>query len=410
MSFSSQSVQNYLIHDTKVENFFLSEYMTKAPGDYVKAYLLGLMYAESGLELGNADICKEIGISAPELEECWEYWEAQGLVLRHRIPGSAETDIEFLSAKELYYGGSRSRQSSAPSALEDGALRELLSEVESRTARLLTRKDIDEISSWIASYGMNAEFVLSGYDYCINRNKSTDCKYVGKILKDWKAKGLSSARDVKDHLAAQDRHYALYRRVFRALGFSRGATEEEKRIMNSWADDLGFDEETILAACAKTSGISNPNINYVNTVLRSKHAERTRPKTDNDYLAAVNALYEADRARNEELAERRRAKILREIPEISEINDEMKDAGFRMSKASFMGEAGKAIRAAETARRERLMKRRNSLLAERGYDEKALDMTYTCERCKDTGELPDGSRCPCFDQKLALVRAGMGGN
>ena len=410
MSFSSQSVQNYLIHDTKVENFFLSEYMTKAPGDYVKAYLLGLMYAESGLELGNADICKEIGLSAPELDECWEYWEAQGLILRHRAPGSTEYDIEFLSSKELYYGGRIPRQTASPAALEDGALRELLSEVESRTARLLSRKDIDEISSWLSSYGMSPEFVLSGYDYCASRNKSTDCKYVGKVLKDWKAKGLSSARDVKEHLASQDRHYALYKRVFRALGFSRGATEEEKRIMNSWADDMGFDEERILEACAKTSGISNPNINYVNSILRSWHAEKTRPRTEADYIAAVNTLYEADRARNAELSEKNRAKIMSEIPELAEVNEEMKDAGFRMSRANFMGESGKAVIAREDARRKRLLSRRAELLAAHGYLPDALDAIYTCRRCKDTGVLADGSRCPCYDQKLALVRENIGGN
>ena len=62
-------------------------------------------------------------------------------------------------------------------------------------------------------------------------------------------------------------------------------TEEEKRIMDHWFDDMNCSLETILEACGKTTGISNPNINYVNKVLESWAAEGMTESEFADYTA-----------------------------------------------------------------------------------------------------------------------------
>ena len=46
MNFQKQNITNYNLYDTPVDNMFIGEYMATAPGDYVKVYLLALMYAE----------------------------------------------------------------------------------------------------------------------------------------------------------------------------------------------------------------------------------------------------------------------------------------------------------------------------------------------------------------------------
>lgn len=414
MDYSKQNVSNYYLYDTQVENLFLSEYMASAPGEYVKAYLLALMYAQLNKPADDRMIARSVGMAPEKMAECWAYWESRGVVRRiYADPeDSASFRVEFVNLREEVFG---SRTPAAPEAkasarLDDKALAKLYRDVEAVTGRMMEAREPEEIASWLSEYGMSPEFILCGYRFCTAKRRSNRCRYVATVLKDWKSKGFSSPAQVEEYLEGMDRHFDLQKQIFKALGFSRNATEEEKRIMNSWADDMGFDEERILEACAKTSGISNPNINYVNSILRSWHAEKTRPRTEADYIAAVNTLYEADRARNAELSEKNRAKIMSEIPELEAVNEEMKDAGFRMSRANFMGESGKAVIAREDARRKRLLSRRAELLAAHGYLPDALDAIYTCRRCKDTGVLADGSRCPCYDQKLALVRENIGGN
>ena len=42
MSFNREKIKDFYLLTTDVENIFINEYMTAAPGDYVKVYLYGL--------------------------------------------------------------------------------------------------------------------------------------------------------------------------------------------------------------------------------------------------------------------------------------------------------------------------------------------------------------------------------
>ena len=244
MGVKKQSVQNYYLYDTEVENLFISEYMPSAPENAVKLYLLALMHAQQGLPLDDAQAARKLGIGQAAVADAWDYWREKGLVrLTVKDPKRpAERETELLNIREMMYGRraepSVQPKDSAPFALDDEAFARLLSDIESVTGRLLEAREPEEVASWISNYGMDPEVILLGYKYSNQKGKSNRCRYVGAILKDWRAKGLVSADQVEDSLAASDRHYEFYRAVMKELGFHRSATEPEKRIMDSWFDKL----------------------------------------------------------------------------------------------------------------------------------------------------------------------------
>ena len=45
--------------------------------------------------------------------------------------------------------------------------------------------------------------------------------------------------------------------------------------MDTWFEEMEFSLDKVLEACSKTTGIANPNINYVNKVLVNWYEERT---------------------------------------------------------------------------------------------------------------------------------------
>ena len=94
----------------------------------------------------------------------------------------------------------------------------------------------------------------------------------------------------------------------------------------------------ICGACRKTSGISNPNINYVNSVLESWYKEEHKaaePVTPESVFVRVSALYEKIREENENKTKENRKRIITEIPRISDIMSEIHDAGIRIAKVFF---------------------------------------------------------------------------
>ncbi|MBQ3921538.1 MAG: DnaD domain protein, partial [Firmicutes bacterium] len=277
MSFSTQHVKNYYLYDTEIENLFISEYMPSAPGNYVKLFLYALMSAESDLGFDNETAARKLGMSLAEVVEGWTYWESQGLV-RKTCPDPSDRDrfdIEFLNIKEAAFGR-RSSEEDLPQTsvkLDDRELSTLFGDVEKATGRILESGEPEEISSWIRDFGADPEVIVLAYTYCSRNRRSNRYRYVGTVIKDWLAKRLTTAQDVEEYLATVDRHYDLYKKVCRELGFHRNPTEPEKRIMDSWFGEMGFTIEKVLEACQKTAGIANPNIKYVDSILRDWKSE-----------------------------------------------------------------------------------------------------------------------------------------
>ncbi len=405
MDFKKQNIQNYFLYDTKVDNLFISEYMPGAPSNAVKAYLLASMNAEAGIPSDADSMARKLRISLAELEEAWDYWVKQGIVRKTadpRTPG--KYGIELLNIREIVFGrrpqGSQPAQE-GPFALDDADYSELLRNIETATGRLLESGEPQEIALWVSQYGMSPEVILLGYKYCTERGKSNRFRYVGAILKDWRAKGYTTAAQVEDALGAEDRHYNYYRAVMKELGFHRSATEPEKRIIDSWFDKLGFSLDEVKDACKKTTGISNPNINYLNTILVGRWNEKNQsPETVSreDIFARVEALYEKTRRENEARTARVREEVYARIPRVKEIVAEIRDCGFAVSRA-MLNKAGAEEVERQKKRMEALNIEKTRLLAENGYAANALEAVYDCPRCRDTGILDDGSRCSCYKEK-----------
>ena len=418
MDFTRQTVQNHYLYDTHVENLFITEYMPSAPENAVKVYLLALMHAQQGLSLDTPEIALRLHLSAEEVDAAWDYWYKKGLVrlLRKDAKDPKAATVQLLNIKEMVFGrrpdagNAAAAAESAPFALDDEKFSLLLGDIESATGRLLESREPETVASWISEYGMDPEVILLGYKYCTERGKSTRCHYVGTVLKDWRARGLVTADQVEDSLSADDRHYEYYRAVMKELGFHRSASEPEKRIMNSWFDKLGCSLDEVMEACRKTTGISSPNLNYVNSILVARYNEKNAPEQESasseNIFARVEALYEQIRAENARKTEQIRSEVFTKIPRIRSIIEESRACGVAASKAVLRGGAGSAEVARQKKKAEELVQEKTRLLEAAGYSANALDAIYSCPKCRDTGMLDDGSRCSCFGEKAEMLLKG----
>ena len=99
--------RDIFLHRTKVENLFISEYLPDAPGDYVKVFLFGLMYAQYEITPNRSELAKLLNLSVEEIAEAWIYWESRGLVrvLHEKDSNNEEVNhIIFKSKIEELYG------------------------------------------------------------------------------------------------------------------------------------------------------------------------------------------------------------------------------------------------------------------------------------------------------------------
>ena len=104
---SIEKSRNIFLYTSRVENLFISEFRPDAPGDYVKVFLLGLMYAQYDEEMDSRKIAISLGLSEDEVEEAWIYWASRG-VIRRRVEltddGDTVENIEIIRLTENLFG------------------------------------------------------------------------------------------------------------------------------------------------------------------------------------------------------------------------------------------------------------------------------------------------------------------
>ncbi len=416
MAFIKKTTKDYFLLDTPVENIFINEYMTMAPGEYVKVYLFAFMYAGLKSNISNEDVAKHMEMDIEDVLKAWTFWEKLGVIRkRMKEPDNIlDYDVEFVMLKEKLYGKSKAEKhygqdSAEDMGLGDAEIKKMFETIEHTQGKMLNSGEMQAIMSWIRDYHVTAGLIAYGFEHAASKKK-TGLRYVESIVKSWAVDGFKTAEEVQEKLAEKDKRQKMYRRIFKALGFSRNATEEEKRIINSWFEELNCTLDIILDACSKTSGIANPNINYVNKVLQNWHDEGRKIKDETGLAMGEIMKYLEDlRAYNEEKAETRRREVYRKVPRIKEIEDEIKLAGAEMSKVIISGRDDKKDAADDIkAKVERLNTERAFLMTDNGFTPDYMDIRYSCPECRDTGLLETGEKCQCLGEvtkeKIRLLK------
>lgn len=396
MKYSKGKLDNIFLYDTKVENIFLNEYMVGAKGEYVKVYLLGLMLAEAGAEVEKHILANQLGMKESEVEKAWKYWQDKGLV---KIE---ENEISFVSIREKMFGTGSSEEEENFSPKE-GA-KEIFAAIESKWGTLYSGKELEEIADWPDFYNITPEAIVRGIEYCAEIKKE-NLKYLEKVIQGWSTSGLKTLEDVQSYLDENDQKYYRYKRVMQALGFKRNATEAEKALIDTWFGEMNFTMERVLDACAQTTGISNPNLKYVSSILSSWYKEATEKGIDVNKetvsQAVLNSYYNFLREEAERKAKERKEEVYNAIPRIKEIDAQVNSLGSKMTTALI---AGNSLEMSQFEKMmDDLLQERAITLTENNYEMDYTDVKYSCDICKDTGLTDEGEKCEC--RKLRIEEA-----
>lgn len=407
MSFKKEKINDLFLLDTSVENIFINEYMASAPGDFVKVYMFAHMYAGQDTEISDEEIARHLGMDHEDVLKAWTYWERLGVIrkIRKDPDDKFRYDIEFISLREQLYGERTKKKSfsqadTLPALMSDKEIQKMFSEIEKIAGKVVSGTEMMEITSLMNDFNVPPDLIVYGYSFCAKKKKK-NVKYVTAVIRGWIEDGLRDVEAVEKHLSERDKKHHLYRRVFQALGFARNATEEEKRIMDTWFDTMGFSLDKVLSACSRTAGINSPNINYVNKILVSWHEEQQGGKTGKDdgqlTAADIKKYYEALVRKEEEEADARRAQVYEKVPRIKEIEEEISAQSKELSKIiiSDRVDGDKAMEEIRS-RLDALNMERAFLLTDNGFEMDFMDVKYRCPKCKDTGILETGERCQCF--------------
>ena len=117
---------------------------------------------------------------------------------------------------------------------------------------------------------------------------------------------------------------------------------------------------------------------------------------NNSQYNAIMRIYDERQFRHQHAREERQRRIWQEIPEIPAIEQEIRTQALAAARRVLDGDeqAKERIKEILTDLREQ----KTLLLARHGYGADALEMTYDCPVCRDTGFI-QGRKCRCFQKE-----------
>ncbi|WP_326911161.1 DnaD domain-containing protein [Sedimentibacter sp. MB31-C6] len=281
MSFFLQEMQIDL-GDTPIENIFITDYMPFADGTYVKVYLLGYKYAKDKQQkFNNETIAKNLKIPLADVLNAWDHWEKEGIVIRHQSDDDYNYLVEFVNLKQLYVDNvykhiSKINQEKGIYVDNDKLIsssrgaenKKMMQEIEEMFGRPLKIKEKQKIVSWLNNYKMKPEIMSQAFSYCINNKKVKRFNYIESVVSGWHDAGVCDIDTMAEYLENRNDRFFVYSRISKALGFNnRILTEAEMKTIDKWVDEWGFSMDMILKCLENSTKISNPNLNYFDSIL-----------------------------------------------------------------------------------------------------------------------------------------------
>ncbi len=253
--------------------------MPGADGNLVKVYLYGYKLASEGRAVDHRDIANLLGIFESDVERAWTYWENMGII--EKVQNENSYDVVFLSIRRILieniYKVSTVEEEPFTEILSDPVLADLFSKAEFYMRREISPMKKRDIASWITTYNMTPEIIIEAFFYSCEIRNVYDLKYVEGVLKNWEEKNIRTKDEIEKSYREYDQDIYRYRRVMRKIGLqNKPFNQVDLKIINSWYDEYNFTDEMVDIALERVSSISNPNLNYFDSILKNWHLKNIK--------------------------------------------------------------------------------------------------------------------------------------
>lgn len=331
---------------TVIDNLFIDCYLTKADGEYVKVYLLLWRYFSDKKEITISQLADLLDDTEKDVLRALRYWDKQGLLtvsmdedrevteICFHSPAAARAEAEAAvsvsaAAEGRPEGGGKPKAAGAkggqPAAAAERTRQEKRSQVpaldSARRRQLAVDEEFGQLVYIVGKYlgkplGATGSDVL-GYlygelhmsadllEYLVEVSVDAGHKslhYIEKVALDWHERGIRTVEEARERTEICSRQYY---QVLKAFGLSRrGPAPEEKKVMDVWFYEYGFQLDIVVEACNRTIGtIHEPSFEYAGKILADWQKKGVKSRKDIETLdAAFLKGRESGRERRQETA------------------------------------------------------------------------------------------------------------
>lgn len=265
-----QSENSLLFSTTSIPDAFFTEYFPQATSDSIKVYLYLFFLSKYGKDIRVNDLSKKLNLPLKTIQDAVKYWEGLGLLIR-KNSGYEFANLQEIELHRLY----NPRVTQSPEALKNTEKNQYRAKaIETINNEffqgVMSPSWYGDIDLWFSKYSFDEEVMIALFRYCFNRS-ALHRNYIQAVAEAWAQNKIKTFTDLEKYYEKQDEFEKIKKSISKKLGISRQLTQYEEGYIEKWLNDYGYDMAVIEIALKKTTSKSNPNFDYINTIITDWH-------------------------------------------------------------------------------------------------------------------------------------------
>lgn len=257
---------------TPISNIFIDNYMSKASGDYIKVYILGLRYCLAGeLGINTISISSMLNLSEDTILEAWNYWNNEGIIKITQIDSMGNYSIEFFNLSNLSKENKKEKEEETlHSELENTSIKDMLQDIEKLLGRPLSTKEMSMYLSWQNDFNYTPEIILLLIQYSLSKGK-TDYRYIEKIAIAWHDAKIKTVDDAQAFIKKHEEKWLKIKKILKYLGIqSNDVMTPQEQLLTKWINVYKFPLQVIYKACDICfERINKADFKYIDGILNN---------------------------------------------------------------------------------------------------------------------------------------------
>lgn len=261
-----QNDASFIFQSTPLPDIFFTEYLSEAPGDYIKVYLYCLFLSKHNKEIKINDLSKKLSVPIKVIGDALNFWE-NGEVITKKGNDYIVNSIQEIELHKLYSPNISLSKEKIEENSKSKSRAKIIETINSMYFQgIMSPTWYNDIDLWFRKYNFDEDVMFALFGYCFDKS-ALHKNYVAAVAEAWYAARIKTFDELDSYFEKQEKLNKIKKSISKKLGLSRKLTEYEEGYIEKWINDYNYSFDIIEIALKKTTSKTNPNFDYLDKMI-----------------------------------------------------------------------------------------------------------------------------------------------
>ena len=287
-----QNDLSMLFSSTNLPDIFITEYLSQAPGDYIKVYLYMLFLSKYNKDIKLVDLSKKIAVPLNIIQEAIKYWEETEIITK-KGTGYIVNNIQEIELNKLYSPKLTVSKETIQNMEKDKSRSNAIEAINSMFFQgIMSPSWYNDIDLWFNKYGFDEQVMLALFNYAHDK-RALHRNYIQATADAWSKNNIRTFNDLDSYFEKQEKRNTTNSEIAKKLKLYRKLTTYEEEDIVKWTENYGYSMDIIEIALKKAASNNKVRFDYIDTLLTDWYQKELHsPDEVNTYL---NSLKDKDK-------------------------------------------------------------------------------------------------------------------